>query len=590
MKFKLILLLAFLSTNLFFAQKEIQFEITDIPQSKSKYIGLRGDTYPLSWDKTLFLEKKGEFYCKSIKFKNDVTKIEYKYVLDDGTNVEWESIQNRHEFITNEKQSFKSKWNVEKSIDVSALPKLTVKQLMEDYTVISNTIRKVHPGLYRYNDSTSIKQNLEILKRSFQRPLTYAETFLAMSKFISTIQCDHTSVSFYNQEATTNSLIHFQSDKVPFTFKWLQNKMIITNNASESNLLEKGTEVISINNIPVSKILATLLPYISADGATKQNKISKAEVDGYSFRFSAFDVLYPLLFPIKENQLTLEIISPDNHKAIQVKVATTARTERSESLSKRYSHFPESPEDLWEYKILENNIGYLKIGSFATNNFKKDWKLMLENAFNDLKKNKVEDLILDIRENQGGRDDTSYELEKYIYKNDVVTDGLQSQSRFLEFPDDVKPHITTWDYWFYNLKDDTHFKNGIYYVFPKNLEIKTIKQSRTTFQGNIYLLTSAKNVSGAFYLARLFKKGKSGTLIGQETGGNQNGINGGAILFFKPPNSRININLPVMGTFSTEAFPNKGIEPDIQVVNTVSDIVNNSDTTLNKAIEIINKS
>lgn len=66
-------------------------------------------------------------------------------------------------------------------------------------------------------------------------------------------------------------------------------------------------------------------------------------------------------------------------------------------------------------------------------------------------------------------------------------------------------------------------------------------------------------------------------------------INGGAILFLKPPNTRININLPMLGTFATEIQPNKGIESDIPLSRTVADVVTGVDVVLKKALEVIGK-
>ncbi len=583
--FSILVALAFVSH----AQNQVTFEVAEIPSEGAQYIGLRGDTSPLSWEKTIFLDTKDGRNTTTLSFEASVTNIQYKFVLDNGKEVQWEGISNRQEPLKSGKQSFSSTWNSEKFIDPTSLPKLSVTELLEDFEVVRNAVQLVHPGLYRYNDSVSVARNLGILKTSFQKPLTHAEAFVALSKFIATIQCDHTLVSAYNQEGIINSLIHRQKDKVPFAFEWVENRMILTYNASESSQLEKGDEVVAINKVPVGEILEKLLPYITADGGTVQNKISKAQIDGYSFRYNAFDVLYPLLFPIGADSIELVLKKAEGGEEVTVRVGTLSRTERSQRLLANYPDFPKAPDDLWDFKIIDGHTGYLKIGSFATDDFKKDWKAMLKNAFKELKRAKVKQLILDIRENQGGLDDASYELQKYIYQNEVELGGLQSQSRFLVFPETVKPHITTWDYWFYNLKDDEHFEKGRYYVFPRDKDKETIKPSKTTFNGDIYMLTSAKNVSGAFYLARLFKKSKNGMLIGQETGGNQNGINGGAILFLKPPNSRININLPVVGSFAAETMPDKGIVPDIPIVKTVSDIRTGMDPELNKALEIIGK-
>lgn len=580
--------LTLLGLNLCLSQKSVRFEVSDIPYGMEKYVGIRGDTPPLSWEKTIFLtyDEERKHYWTIQEFPDAINKIEYKFVLDKKGGIDWEGINNRAEILNGSEFGFQSEWNTEKFIDPSTLPKLGVRELQEDFEVIKNAILKVHPGLYRYNDSTAVYENLMALKKTFQEPLTYGEAFLAISKYIVTIQCDHTSASAYNQEAIINSLLHARKDKVPFAFQWIDGRMIVTRNASGSDKMTRGTEILTIEDIPVSTILDSLLIHITADGSTIHNKISKAEVDGYGFRYSAFDMLYPLLFPMTRESISLRIKNPGQQGTSQIEVKTLTRKERSGILANNYADFPKNPGDLWSSKILEGNIGYLQLGSFATDDFQKDWKQLLQNAFRTFEKAKVKNLVLDIRENQGGLDDASYELERYIFQQPLVIEGFQSQSRFLEFPEEVKPHVKTWDYWFYNLKDDEHFKKGRYYVFPRENTKRTIRPSRTTFKGNIYMLTSAKNVSGAFYLARLFKRGK-GVLLGQETGGNQNGINGGAILFLKPPNSRINVNMPVVGSFATESMPNAGIEPDVPVKKTITDVVNGVDPELERALELI---
>lgn len=587
--FKIILLSVCLNCT---AQKSITFEVDEMPTNTNpKHVGVRGDTPPLSWEKTIFLNSStaGSSFETSVEFSDSIDKIEYKFVIDDGENVVWEGIGNRSETLNAEKQRFISEWDTEKVIDPESLPKLPVAQLQEDFEVIQNAILKVHPGLYRYNDSLSVQNNLATLKESLQQPLTYGESFLEISKFITTIQCDHTSASYFNQDAIMTSLLHEQENKIPFTFVWIDERMIVTRNASESEMLTTGAEVLEINAVPVSEILNGLLPYISADGATVSNKISKAEVDGYDFRYSSFDVLYPLLFPFKNNSLEILVKSPGETQSQKARVATITRKQRKRILASKYPDFESNAEDLWSYSIPEDNIGYLRIGSFGTNMFQKDWKKMLAEAFILFKEKDVQNLILDIRENQGGQDEAAYELEKYLYKKECTNEGFQSQSRFLKFPEDVKDDVTTWDTWFYNLEEDEHYKEGKYFVFPKDQSARNLGPTATTFNGKLIVLTSSKNVSGAFYLARLLKKCGVATLVGQETGGNLKGINGGAILFLKPPNSRININLPVIGSFSTKEMLNEGVKPDIAVKKEVGDIANNVDAELQKALKILKR-
>lgn len=588
-----LLLLFFISQisfSVLLAQKTIRFAVSDIPEDSSPYIAIRGSVNPLSWEQSLFLKKVDENkYAIELEFEESVLELEYKFVLDKKGKVSWEGIQNRFEYLKGNRFDFESEWNLDKWIDPATLPLLSVEELQEDFEVVKTAIQQVHPGLYRYNDSAEVQQHLAQLKSELMVPRTYAEAFLSFGKFAASIQCDHTFASLWNQEAIINALIHRQADKFPFTFQWIEGRMIVLYNASEAEQLKQGTEILTIDGIPVKEILARMLPYIPADGATLHNKIRKAEVEGFIFRYNAFDALYPLLFPIKAKRLQLSIQELGNAHSSEVSVSTLKREERAEILLNRYPDFPDSPEKLWSYRIIEGEIGYLQIGSFDTDNFKNNWRQTLKEAFRTFEKAKVKNLVLDIRENQGGLDDAGGELLKYMMRKPCTSEAFEGRTRFLNFPEEVKPHIKTWDYWFYDLSTSRYNKKGRYYAFPEEYSDEVYKSTSKSFKGNMFLLCSAKNVSGAFYLTRTFRTCEVGKIVGQETGGNQNGLNGGSILFLKPPNSRINIDMPIMGMFSDKKMPNKGIEPDIKVKKTVEAVVNGVDIELETVIKHIQK-
>lgn len=583
-----------LNFSLFFSfnilsQAIITFEVANTPNYENIDIGLRGDSYPLSWDKSQILEynPKKDVYQTNVSFPDSVQRIEYKFVVEAKKEVIWEGNPNRSELIISTVDTlFPSSWGQEKLIDLSTLPLLSSDELKEDFQVIKNAILKVHPGLYRYNSELEIEKHLEILEAKFNQPLSYADAFLAISLFINSIKCDHTSASYWNQEGLMNSLLHRQKNRIPFTFLWLEEKMIVVKNASQTMDLRKGDEILSINGVEVKDILEAMLPYINADGNTLQNKVRKSEIDGFTFRFNAFDVLFPLLYPVKDDDFTLTVKKTENQDVTTIKVESMTSEERAKILASRYGDFAKGGQDLWSYKMLDNKVGYLQIGSFDTGRFTLDWKSFLAEAFSTFQA-EAKDIIIDLRENQGGMDDASYELRKYLFKNKCKAEFFQSQSRFLVFPEEVKPFIKTWDYWFYNLQDDEHYQKGQYYVFPRDQKSQNLKPGKKTFRGNIYLLTSGNNVSGAFYLANIFRECQVGTIVGEETGGNLRGVNGGAILFLKPPNSRINVNLPVVGSFSKEAKADSGVVPDIIVRQTIKDLLEGKDTVLEKTLQTI---
>ncbi|MEM8892829.1 MAG: CBM20 domain-containing protein [Bacteroidota bacterium] len=274
----LLFLLAFLPFLSLSAQNFVRFEVKDIPEGAASHMGIRGSNAPLSWEKTYFLQKSdSNTYFALLQFPNELASLEYKFVIDDKKEVVWERLMNRRATLTKGSDfHFLSSWNTEDFIDPSTLAKLSVEELKQDFAVVREVIQSVHPGLYRYNDSASIQASLAELEEAFQQPRSYSEAYLSFAKFAASINCDHTHASLWNQEAIINSIIHRQADKLPFSFSWIGERMIINRHCIEGAELESGTEIMSINGIEAGEILSRMLPYLPSDGGLIANKISKA--------------------------------------------------------------------------------------------------------------------------------------------------------------------------------------------------------------------------------------------------------------------------------------------------------------------------
>lgn len=592
---KIVLLLipfifCFLNT---FGQVNVTFIVENAPITSNQKVGIRGNASPLSWEKSIPLKKQDNSYSVTLDFSNDKNELEFKFVLfSDDNEPKWENIQNRTlDLIENKKTISKNIWNREQIIDPSTLKPIPSKLLLEDYELIRKMVLEVHPGTFRYNSKKEIASALQELKSKFSQPLSYQEAYLAISKVMAQLKCDHTKAGFNNQNKIINSIIHYQADKVPFTFKWIENEMIITHNASQNEILKKGTKILSINTIPVSEIREQLLSYIGADGDRNNNRIYKTEVNGYDFRYNAFDIFYSLLYPLKNEQIELEIQQFKANSVDTIYVTPLTREARFSVLTERYSDFPKSKDDMWKFQITSDSIAKLTLNSFGLNGWKAmtiDYKQFLTNAFAEIDKKEIEHLIIDIRENTGGNDEMSNELFKYLVKSNCDFER-EGRTRYVKFPESLKLHIKSWgdNPWYYNLNPkDTNSIDG-YYIFKDNFIPKKEISNYKIYKGKTYLMTSAANTSLAFYTALRFKLQQLGFIIGQETGGNLNDINGGQILFLNLPNSKIEIDFPVMGAFSNTKKPNTGVLPDVEVVYKIDDVLENRDLELDTIFDMI---
>ncbi len=595
MKLNYIITLLLLITQVACAQTKVTFEVDKVPDDTTQKVGIRGNLKPLSWDSTMELDYVDSVYTTTIDFPDLEDQLEFKFVrynADDSPT--WETIDNRKlKLVTGKNYTSKNSWNQEQLIDVSSLEKIPSSKLLEDYKLIELMVLDVHPGTYRYNNKKEIESALKELKNKFSKSLTYGEAYLAISKMTALLKCDHTKAGYNNQNVIINNVIHYQKDKLPFAFKWIGDKMIVTRNASGEKALDQHPSILKINDVDVKSIMKNMKTYIGADGSTDANRIYKMGLSAYDFRYHAFDIFYPLLYPMDGDSVKLEIRQYEGDTTETIYVAPLTREERSEILTTRYVDYPITRDDLWDFEMLDDHTAILTIGSFGLNGWKAmtlDYKEFLANCFEELQDRKIDNLIIDLRENTGGADEMADELFSYLseYNYDYDREG---RTRYLKFPEALKPYIRTWgdSPWYYNLNPKSREPVDGYYIFKDNFKTKKRKSYKNIYKGKSYLLTSSANTSLAYYTAYRFKYQKLGPIIGQETGGNLNDINGGQIIFMTLPNSTIEIDFPVMGGFITEPQPDKGVIPDVEVIYAWKDIIDNSDIEVEEVLKLIDR-
>ena len=565
-------------------ERPVVFSVQEAPTKGEYRLGVRGSVSPLSWDKTIFFEA-GDI---SKEILMPLGTFEYKYVLDDGSEVKWEGINNREiEVMPNEDHVLAEVWNKETPVDIRTIQVISSQELLSDYQFIEAMVQQVNPGTYRYSTEGEIQEALVELKQEFENTMSLGQAYLKISKVTAALKCDHTKVGFNNQNRFVNTVIHEQPDKLPFTFRWFDGKMIIDRNATDLKVLKRGVEVLSINEVSVSQIITDLLPYVAADGGTDGNRVKKLEVDGFDFRYNAFDIFFPLRYPVKDSIFHLKI--KDGLDTAKVKVKGFHRELRAKRLVEKYSDFPRTRDDLWRFEI-RNGVGVLTLNSFGLFGWKAmtlDYKKFLNDAFEQLKSERVPTLIIDIRKNTGGNDEMKKELFSFLPLKNTEPVTRAGRTRFEVFPEVLKPHIKTWgnNPWYYQLQPDA--KEEPYYIFEESIKNRMpLPSKENAFSGNVFMLVGPLNTSLAFYTARDFQHYQIGKLIGEETGGNLKDINGGQILFLTLPNSGIEIDFPIMGGFTKENVPNSGVIPDIIVENTLEAFRQDEDEVMNKAFQL----
>jgi C-terminal processing protease CtpA/Prc len=460
-------------------------------------------------------------------------------------------------------------------------------QLQEDFKILKQALMELHPALYRYSTKAAIEIAFDELENTFSKDLTTQQVFIELSKFTAKIKCGHTYTNFWNQTNEVKELIHNKADKLPFTFDLINNRMFVTRNASEIKNLEKGIEVTSINGHSIETIIETLLPIMRGDGSNDAQRIYDLQLSAVG-KYEAFDIYFALFFPPTKEGYDLTFENLKTGKTFNTIVKTVSRKERYEILKQDYTDFSTKPADLWQFEIINENVAKIYIGSFVTWEMDFDWKGFLKERFRIIKAKNIKNVILDIRGNGGGADEVYIHLAKYLVQKKVKFEMPPSLSKYTIVSKNLRPYLTTWDNKYFDIsKKVKSFGDGFYEHKKLNIPMYLPKR-RTAYNGQVYFLCNAANSSATYLLTKYIKQYNWATIVGQTTGGNQRGITGGRLFFMTLPNSKIEIDIPLISAPIDYNIPDAGIEPDIVVERSVEDMINGIDTEVEAVLKMIN--
>ncbi len=547
-------------------------------------VGIRGNIAPLIWEKTFpMTDVDGDgVYTAVITFdsKKDKPWLRYKYVYG---NVVWEleQLANRVLALNSAPSVVANKWNV--YVPFLENHRLSVAQLQEEFNLIKTAYSTIHPGLFRYNSEGAMALNFKMLEDFLQQDRTLPELYLAYSRFLAKIKCGHTYCNFYNQPDEVRIPLFQQADRVPFCFQLINHQMIVTHDLSKTGRLE-GTEILSINDVAVQTILDSLIALVKADGGNNAKRLYDLQVSGLE-KYEWFDIYFPLVFNIKPDAL-LQVQAKDlkTGAIFNTTVSTTTTIARKAILNERY---PETQATLpWQFFLIDEQTACLKFKTFTTWNLAMDWKQFLENAARELKQKQIKNLVIDIRGNEGGADEALSYIAQYFISAKIIKKGIHQWLRFQDIPDTLRPFLSTWDNSFFDLKNKVvPTERGYYRLKTDQPKDVVLSSGKNAFKGQLYLITDSGNSSLTFLMAQLLKDNDAAILVGQNTGGNRKGINGGMIFFLTLPHSRIEMDIPVFAGFPLEDQPDEGVSPHILVTPNLDDILQGTDTE----VEIIKK-
>lgn len=432
-----------------------------------------------------------------------------------------------------------------------------------DLLIYRQALETTHPSLYRFTKKEKIDSLFNHVDRNLNDSSTLFDFFNSLSKISSQIREEHSYI------LDPKRLLTEVRKKSLFPFRvFVQNNQLILKNSREESLnYLNGAIVTSINGRSIQSILRTLLKSnssVSGDNVSSlKSELSIAE--NFSFAYYYF-IDTTSVFTIDYG------FSPnDDIKTITINGSNKGL---SKSLHRKYPSLSDEPFSL---EIDEKkSLAILTIHTFANwrvDKKVKDYTSFFKHSFKRIHENDIKNLVIDVRDNTGGDEmiggdlltyliDYEFPMYRYIKAKTLNFDFTNSLHKSLPKPYKIR------------VKENNYISTDSGYIMKKNFFIKTYApKKRNFFNGNVYALSNGMSYSASTIFLSLFKYHKVGKIVGQESGGTSEDLDGRARISFYLPYSNIYVTYPIWGMKLAVSGENRlrGVFPDYSVPLLLSD-------------------
>jgi C-terminal processing protease CtpA/Prc len=298
-----------------------------------------------------------------------------------------------------------------------------------------------------------------------------------------------------------------------------------------------------------------------------------------------------MYFPMKSEQFDLKVYDFKKKKSFKITVTAMNHAQRDKAIKVKY---PDAEYVKTKFGWLDDKTAILTINDFNNYSSKYNYDSVYQKSLYEYKQKGGKNLVIDVRKNEGGNSSEMFKLVQYLIKQPIEYVELQNTWQALKIDPDLKPYVDNkkWAWVWFNQSEKGYDKTPLGQYKGKGADKPQIfEPKKDGFEGNVYLLSSPTNSSATYMMVETFKKYKLATVVGQTTGGNQKGVTAGALYFMLLPNSKIEVDVPLIGTDLAIAqnLPDAGVEPDIFVKPSIEDVVNGIDTEMEAVKKLITK-
>jgi hypothetical protein len=460
--------------------------------------------------------------------------------------------------------------------------KFTPDQLREDFRIARRSLEEGHSGIYRYTAKAELDRVFDAASKSLDRPMDAVEFFRVLAPAVAAIKCGHTNVTLPEglRKDISNTF-----PLLPFQVRVLKGRAYIFRDFSDlANPENKqgalaGREIRSINGVPGSRIVATMLSAVPADGdvqSSRQARIGSWTFNGYLFGLVGIKSPFELVLAGAKNDQT-------------TRVEGVALPKMREASKTRYPQ-DKDPSRAGELKFFEDGriarITIHQFGGYADPEKKQGFRDFYKESFETIHTNGSRALIIDLRNNGGGEDELGQLLLSYLvdkpfkYYDDLVINARSfSFSKYTAAPINISEAMA-------EARDD----GKVHEIRHPNWGVK--QPNQPTFTGKVYILINGGSFSTTSEFLSQAHFHQRATFIGQESAGGYYGNSSGMMPQVTLPNTKVSVRVPLVTYYmavSGYKAASHGVVPDLGVDYTIEELLAGTDKEMDVALKLARK-
>ena len=520
-----------------------------------------------------------------VNSKNEIVKEKDSPNGSDGPEQFYFYCENQDEYqlqikpLNENENSLAGKYSIAVS-EVSTETKITLDKsdYLEDFQTFRDIFEKANSGLYRYYSKQEVDSVFAINKNKINAETTYLAFYNLIWNVIDYTGSCHNNLRLPEYLKT---LLFRKDIFFPIPVKYIDGKLYSNINFDNIPI---GAEIVSVNGIKATEFANRISKYRSTDGVNQTSKYNYIQTNRTPFYiYNAYGEKEAFSIAYKYKDATKFVVA----KSVNY-------TKYKDNYSQRYSSaYDEKINDAYQYRYIDSlELGVLSIKSFDIgekgNETYEKYESFLDTVFTSLKD---KNLIVDVRGNGGGSGDALMLLTSYLSDRSVKENiGAYTLFNEVPYPKLFKGSIQNTEDFLFDYVNE--FRNGKFY--QNNKFNPDWKPNKNNYQGDFILLIDPFVASAAAHFAAHIKSDRRATVIGEETGGTYYGHTGHFPVTYELPNSKLKLRFSIVNLeqdvikLADEKFGN-GVMPDIKIVQNHTDFLNNKDTQLNFAFELIKK-